>query len=498
MSNNNPQAEQEAARRLEMMLLSKDRDSVLLGLQLALNPELQAGQITILLALHLFHNDAQVRDQASLAVKQFASRDLLDHVTTHWQETHRKGRARVFYNAVRMLGKFPGLDGDRFMKMAVRLTMKFPEGVGHQYPDAFAEWCHQRTFGGESLYLNGYHIPSLPSSIGQFQHLKYLSLENCQLERLHPALGRLDQLESLILSDNELTELPEYLDRLAGLMDLRWDGNPIRSFPRVLTRMKGIRKLDLNLKTLKELDGLEECTQLGWLQLKKANQETIPEQVMALSQLQSLEMSEAGLSSLPGSMGSFRALEELDLSGNDFDIFPPSILQLHRLRSLALGKIGSSGSPKRLYPLWHLQRLTLGCGFAEWPEGWCDLPQVMVLCLKDGDLERLPPAFTRLRQLGSLDMENNNLSEFPEVLLDMPNLMKLELHNNRISSIPEDISRMKSLSVLDLSHNPLTDLPEGIFKLTRLSYLKLGNTKLNRDLQNRLRKELPMAEIRFQ
>ncbi len=498
MSQKNPQPEQEASRRLEMMLLSKDRDSVLLGLQLTQNPELQFSQLTLLLALHLFHADARVRDQAKLAVRRSASRELWDHVNTNWQDTHRKGRARIFYNAVRSLGKFPGLDSDRFLTMAVRLTMKFPEGVAHQYPDAFAEWCRQRTFGGDSLHLNGYHIPSLPASIGQFQHIKYLSLGNCSLERLHPALGRLEQLESLILSDNELTELPDYLEGMKRLLDLRWDGNPIECFPKVLSRIPGIRKMDLNLNTLKDLEGLEKCTQVGWLQLKKANMETIPKEVVALRRLQSLVMSEAGLKQLPDSLSSLSILEELDLSGNDFATFPTVILQLRKLRSLALGKIDSSDPPERLYPLWNLQRLTIGCGFPEWPGSWCDLPRLMVLCLKDGQLERLPDAFSRLRQLSSLDMENNKLSTFPEVLLDMPNLMKLELHNNLLTSIPEEISQMKSLSVLDLSHNPLTYLPEGIFKLTRLSYLKLGNTQLSHELQVRLKKEFPKTVIRFQ
>ncbi len=498
MSHSNPNAEPEAARRLEMMLLSKDRDSVLLGLQLAQNPELQAGQPTILLALHLFHGDQQVRDKASLAVKRFASSMLLDHINFNWQETHRKGRARVFYEAVRTLGKFPGIESDRFMKMAVRLTMKFPEGVGHQYPDAFAEWCHQRTFGGNSLHLNGYYRPHLPSSIGQFQHLKYLSLEDCQLKKLHPALSKLDQLESLILSGNELNELPDYLNRLQSLMDIRWDKNPISTFPKVLIDMKGIRKMDLNLKTLKNLGGLEKCKQIGWLQLKNGNSETIPSEVMHLTQLQSLEMSEAGLNSIPESVGDLHHLEELDLSGNDFAEFPKVVLQLSKLRSLAFGKIGSSAQPQKLYPMWHLQRLTLGCGFSEWPEGWCDLPRLMVLCLKGGDLERLPTAFKRIGQLGSLDLTDNKIAEFPEALLAMPHLMKLELHNNQLTSIPEGISKMKSLAVLDLSHNPLTELPEEIFQLTRLSYLKLGNTKLNRDFQKRLRKELPKTEIHFQ
>ena len=490
-------AAEEAARRLEMMLLSKDKDSVLLGLQLAQNPSLQAGQLTILVALHLFHYDGVVRDQAHLAVKVFATPSLLNHINDHWQETHRKGRAKVFYEAVRELGKHEEIDKNRFLKMAVRLTMKFPEGVGHQFPAAFAEWCHQRTFNGNSLHLNGYYIPHLPSSIGQFEHLKYLSLEGCQLKKLHPALGKLTQLESLIISSNELEELPDYLDRLKGLLDLRWDGNPIRQFPLVISRMDALRKLDLNLKTMKDLTGLDKCRQVGWLQLKKASQETIPKEVMALTQLKSLEMSEAGLQSVPEGLARFWSLEELDLSGNDFAHFPEVILRVPRLRSLALGRIDSP-EPTRLYPLWHLQRLTMSCGFAEWPTGWCDLPQLMTLYLENGELERLPEEFTRLKQLGSLNLENNQLTEFPEVLLKMPNLMKLELHNNQLTEIPDEISKMTSLAVLDLSHNPLTDLPEGIFKLTRLSYLFLGNTKLTRIMQNRLRKELPKTEIKFQ
>lgn len=496
MSLSNPAPEQEAAQRLEFLLLSRDPDSVLLGLELAHNPELALGQLTPLLAVALFSSDGKIRDLAKTALQTHGSASLFNHITKHWQGTHRKGKAAVFYRAVTAIGEHPQIEEDRLMKMAVRLTMKFPNGVAHEYPQAFAEWCQHRVFNRDTLHLDAYHIPHLPSSIGQFTELRELSLQHCQLKKLHPALSKLTQLQTLRLSHNQLEDLPDYLHRLPQLSDLQWDHNSIVAFPKVLNQLNGIRKLDLDLSELKNLDGLEKCSQLGWLQIKKAEQPSIPSEVLALTQLQSLEMCEADLLEVPEMLAAFHQLVELDLGGNDFNHFPAVLLRLPQLKALALGRLESVGSVS-LKEMIHLQRLTLQCGFNAWPEAWCQLPEMLTLHLEDGLLEELPEAFSQLTSLGSLNLEKNKFSTWPDALSNMPDLMELGLHNNQLTEIPESIGQMTSLSVLDLSHNPLTTLPEAIFHLPRLSRLELGNTKLTRDLNLRLKKELKGVSLSF-
>jgi|GEM_PF-3051434 len=496
MLSSNPATEHEASQRLEFLLLSRDPDSVLLGLELAQNPDLTLGQLTPLLAVALFSGEGKMRELAKTGLQVHGSASLFNHIAKHWQATHRKGKAAVFYQAVTQLGRHPQVEADRLMKMAVRLTMKFPNGVAHDYPKAFAEWCQHRIFNRDTLHLDAYYIPYLPSSIGQFTELRELSLQHCQLKKLHPGLGNLTQLQTLVLSHNKLESLPDYLDRLPRLSNLQWDHNAVTEFPAVISQLPSIRKLDLDLSVLMDLTGLENCQQLGWLQLKNAKQPHIPQEVLALKNLQSLEMCEAELTGIPESLASFSELTELDLGGNDFHQFPEVLLRLPQLKALALGRMEAAGSVS-LANMKALQRLTLQCGFSAWPEAWCHMPEMLTLHLEDGLLESLPEAFTQLTSLGSLNLEKNRISTWPAALSKMPNLMELGLHNNQLTEIPESIGEMTSLSVLDLSHNPLTSLPEAIFHLPRLSRLELGNTKLNRDLNLRLKKELKGVSLSF-
>lgn len=480
-----------------MLLLSQDEDSILLGLELALSPEIQMRQLTPVVALSLFHPRPSVRDSSRQVLMRISPPGLQDHIRLHWQETHVRGKARVFYAAVKALGKFPGLEAPRFMQMAVRLTMKFPEGVAHDHPLAFLEWCKRRIYQGNALHLDGYQIPVLPSSIGQLTELKELSLRHCGLKRLHPSLGKLPKLSRLDISDNNLTELPDYLSQLEQLMDLRWADNPLVSFPKVLGQLPAIQKLDLDLKKMTDLHGLENCTHLGWLALKKGNFEQLPKEVIPLKQLQSLEVCEAGLTGLPAEIAKFQNLTELDLGGNAFGEMPEVVLELTGLRSFAIGRVNRPGKVTSLAPLKNLLRLTVEGDLDHWPAGWCQLPELMGLHLTESKLSDLPPEFAQLQSLSSLDLSENKFEYFPKVLMELPELMHLNFHNNQLAELPPEIGDLQSLSVLDLSHNPLTSLPEEIFKLKRLVRLDLQNTRLPLEQIKRLTAAYPKAKVRF-
>lgn len=491
------QENSEAKNRLEMLLLSSEKDSVLLGLQLAQSTAVALGGVTSVAALSLFHRSEEVRDLAERSLMRLGSPSLRSHLGKHWEPTHLKGRAAVFYHAVREIGSHPEIDATQLMKMAVRLAHKPPEEEAQHFPLAFIEWSKIHVFQKESLHLDGYQFPYLPHSIAQLEDLKFLSAKDCGLRRLPPAIAKLSRLVRLDISHNELTELPDFLADLPQLYDLRWRNNPISRFPKVLSRIGNLQKLDLDMRFLKQLEGLEECAQVRWLNLKDAQLKSIPPQVMALTDLISLEIAEAGLVELPREIRAFKDLEELNLGANAIHNLPVEILELRKLKSLALGKVKQIGEIHSLSSLSALWRLTMEPEFEDWPAAWCDLPGLMELHLSEGHLKSLPPALASLGNLIHLDLSQNRFEVFPEVVTDLQDLMELNFHSNRISILPPSIGRMKSLSVLDLSHNPLKTLPEEIFHLRRLVRLDLHNTKLPKELQDRLREEMPYTKVRF-
>ena len=485
----------EVTERIEMLLLSADADSVLLGLELAQNPALGLSHLTVVAALHLFHRSETVREMGHRVFSRLASPELQDHVRAHWEPTHLKGHPDVYYNAIRLVGEHPTLDRDRLIRLAVRLRRRAPETVAQHFPQAFTEWARLQVHDDE-LSLSGYRFPYLPGSLGEFSGLKALEMNSCTLRRLPHALADLDQLLSLDVSDNLLRELPDFLADLPQLVQLKWGGNPIRSFPPVLGRMPQLKRLELDLRHLKDLGGLDHCQQVEWLSLRYARLDELPVEVLSLRRLQGLTARKAGLTRLPEGLAGLQQLQDLDLEDNDFPAFPPVLARMGSLQFLTLGRVDDPGEVRSLVVLEHLSRLTMQAHFDAWPAGWCQLPRLRTLRLADGRLRELPLAFSQLVELQSLDLSNNRFTEWPEVLRHV-DLMDLNLHGNRLTSVPPWISELASLTVLDLSHNPLTDLPEEIFGMKRLVRLELQNTQLSLAQIKRFAEDLPHTRVRF-
>lgn len=486
----------EISERMEMLLLSSDPSSVLLGLELAMNPAIAEGQLTLILALYLLHRSEKVRDMGGRAFARLAGADLRTYVGQNWESTHLKGNPDVYYNALRKLGEHPELEGERFLKLAVRLRRRAPETVAEHFPKVFLEWAKIYLVHGEFLPLSGYRFPYLPASLSEIKGLKSLEANNCGLRRIPEAVVQLDELLTLDVSDNLLRELPDFLADMPALVQLKWEGNLIQQFPDVIARMKGIQSLDLDLRSLRDLRGLEKCQQVEWIKVKYGRRSDLPAELLELRNLHGLTMRKAGLKQLPDGMVRLKKLEDLDLEENNFAEMPPVLGQMASLQFLTLGKVESAESLPSLARLEKLSRLTMSPRFRAWPAGWCQLPRLRTLRLKDGLLEELPIAFSQLIELHSLDLSNNRLEIFPSVLQHLE-LMDLNLHGNNISEIPPEIVEMKKLTVLDLSHNPLTRLPDEIYQMKRLVRLELQNTQLPLEQIKRFARDLPHTKVRF-
>ena len=70
-------------------------------------------------------------------------------------------------------------------------------------------------------------IETIPESIGNFQHLKSLSIENTKIDSLPVSFENLKSLTNLNLSRNKFKEFPNIILKLKNIKDFMMDGNKI-------------------------------------------------------------------------------------------------------------------------------------------------------------------------------------------------------------------------------------------------------------------------------
>jgi Leucine-rich repeat (LRR) protein len=104
-------------------------------------------------------------------------------------------------------------------------------------------------------------------------------------------------------------------------------------------------------------------------------------------------------------------------------------------------------------------------------------------------LVKLPPGFSALTALETLDLSNNVLSAFPESLLTLTNLQCLTLNGNNLTTLPTGIKHLKNLEKLYLKKNELMSLVPEIgtshHHFTRLSPIGQGSDQIVGDWRNR-------------
>ena len=110
-------------------------------------------------------------------------------------------------------------------------------------------------------------------------------------------------------------------------------------------------------------------------------------------------------------------------------------------------------------------------------------PKLEALGLAGNQLERVPDAIGKMRNLQHLDLSSNKISLMPEEvaqLREMRRLRDLWLNNNPGLTVVPDISQMPDLRELDLSGTSVQEWPVGLFASPRdQSFrLELNNTSI--------------------
>lgn len=171
----------------------------------------------------------------------------------------------------------------------------------------------------ENFNLSTLQLTTLPSEIGYFTELTWLSLQGNQLMRLPPSIGNLYHLTELILSNNQLTFLPETLGNLTRLTTLYLFDNQLTALPHSIQNLTQLTKLGLSRNCLQNFPpSITHLCSLEELFLSRNSLSELPYSLENLSRLSYLYLSDNHLTSIQTAIHHLPQLQQLHLNGNPF------------------------------------------------------------------------------------------------------------------------------------------------------------------------------------
>ncbi len=226
-------------------------------------------------------------------------------------------------------------------------------------------------------------------------------------------------------------------------------------------------------------DQLMHLTELRVLDLSYNALETLPEFIFELPQLEVLILDHNPLGVLPESLGRARKLRSLSLVDVRLRTLPETIGALHQLENLTLDDNYISRLPERLAELTHLRRLSLNHNLLKvLPSLLCALPALQVLLLERCGLSDWSDAIPQWLTLEELDLSKNRLARLPDGLESWRALKVLYARENQLQALPDSLGELRALETLDVGQNALTSLPESLGRLSTLRILRADHNAL--------------------
>ena len=247
-----------------------------------------------------------------------------------------------------------------------------------------------------------YGLTVVPENIGDLNELKYIDLDNNQLETLPESFGDLSLLETLWLGRNPLEVIPESIFDLLSLSILGVYETNISGIPSNISNLTNLTYLTLSNN---QLTG------------------EIPLEIFNLTNLERLFLWENQLSGeIPSEIGNLTNLWFLSLSYNQLSgEFPSEIGNLTNLERIYLQENQLSGEiPPEIGNLTNLERLFLWSNqlSGEIPSEIGNLTNLERLRLFENQLSgEIPSEICNISSLYSVELHNNNLCPpYPECL----------------------------------------------------------------------------------
>lgn len=244
-------------------------------------------------------------------------------------------------------------------------------------------------------YFSVEQFDFIPGWIFGMEHLRYLEVCGCNLEKSLKEMGNMRSLEYLNLNHAILSEIPEKIGDLENLAVLSLMHTMVEDLPDNLAKLKSLRYLGMNGTRIQEIPGV----------------------IFQLEELQSLYLGITEIRVLPEEMKNLKKLEHLALWETQVAELPDWICDFTELRGLYLGRSEN------------IQRL---------PENIGNLTKLEKLFLDGTGLTELPDSFGNLVHLKNVTLAGTEIRRFPP-MMEMPDLEQCDLSWMTLERIPLEL-----------------------------------------------------------
>ena len=128
-------------------------------------------------------------------------------------------------------------DLNAILEEAITFRSSYVE-LNHHELEVFPELLYQTVDWLQALCASHNNLSSVPSSIGNYNHLSKLSLSHNNLSSLPLEIGCLGSLAQLDVSYNKLSSLPSTFSKLQSLRICNFDFNKFVEFPTTVLDIK--------------------------------------------------------------------------------------------------------------------------------------------------------------------------------------------------------------------------------------------------------------------
>lgn len=237
--------------------------------------------------------------------------------------------------------------------------------------------------------------------------------------------------------------------------------DPVK-FKKCLSELKSLDLVDENLINNTLPDSIRYLSNLEWLSISGEKLTKLPESTIQLHNLRhiiisgsfsanSFQFLSSGLTQLPENIGQFKQLEQIRLvKCNNIKGLPESIGELSNLKELFLACENLTMLPESISKLNHLQKLTIKGNIIRLPENIGKLYTLKELHLFDcNSLTTLPENIGQLHNLELLSIRNCiNLIELPESIAQLKNLILFQCTGcEKLKTVPDGILKMEQISI---------------------------------------------------
>lgn len=312
--------------------------------------------------------------------------------------------------------------------------------------------------------------------------LRKIDLSYAGLEEVPEFVFEAEQLEVLVLDYNDIRKLPKKLDDLPALKRIYWRANHLDNYWWIrIQKISGLEKLDIsnNLLTrlptgVKNLEGLEELVVeenfLGEVPVRRLKRADFI-QTISFNSAHDFSIQEDDYEKI-------NFIEIFKANQCDLEELHPSFYQIHALKELQLQENQLADIPVGISALTSLNKLSFYKNqLTHLPKDLFDL-NLEVIDLYYNELEVIPEAIGKMKDLKILFLSNNKLYSLPESLGNLTDLEELYLHHNRLSVLPASLSGLKQLEVARVNANYLVDFPRQFLDKPHLRDLDVSDNQI--------------------